>query len=116
MLRFFRFRPEGAAISQPRATPWVGVTSKLSWSPEGAQHSPCPCLFRPYRASDVRFVLLPRALPWADLFALSGPSHQLAFRRKAQLQHEEAAARSAPRLRVGLRCDTLSDPSSTVAL
>ncbi len=44
------FRPNGAAISQPRATPWVGEQKKIQ-SPERAKLLRSCLVSRPFRAS-----------------------------------------------------------------
>ena len=66
MRKPLRFRPNGAAISQPRATPWVGEQNKFQ-SPEGATQSLSRVESRPFRALETSWTSLPRALPWAGL-------------------------------------------------
>ena len=62
------FRPAGAAIGQPRATPWVDVTNGIERPERAAQlnertgHSLELC--RPFRAADVFGVTDPKAMPW----------------------------------------------------
>ena len=69
------FRPNGAEIIQPRATPWATrlpqTTSALKGQNNNRERTSTCHMFRPFRAENL-VVALPRALPWAGLF--SGPS------------------------------------------
>ena len=56
-------RPNGAASSQPRATPWVSY-APYKRALKGQKHIVIRC-FCPYRAGIFTFCI-PRALPWAD--------------------------------------------------
>ena len=58
-------RPEGAATSQPRATPWDSDATR-SPSPVRAKHR--GTLVSPFQGSGWVWARVPRALPWANLF------------------------------------------------
>ena len=60
-------RPEGAALLQPRATPW-GPSANTMESPEGAVYTCVITSCRtPFQGSCFVWIRVPRALPWAVL-------------------------------------------------
>ena len=60
-----RFRPEGAATHQPRATPWESI-HQTDTSPERARHMRIPASVSPFQGWGRRRSLLPQgvALGW----------------------------------------------------
>jgi hypothetical protein len=58
-------RPEGAATSQPRATPWDPIGTR---SPSPVRAKRRGALVSPFQGSRGVRARAPRALPWAELF------------------------------------------------